>query len=133
MITWALLNWQKVLIGAISIALIIYIGFLQLNVKRLKLNNELLKTEVLVKTEEIGQWKQLYSILGDKIVEQNKSIQDLKNRTDKAKTKRKEADKKAEPIVAQARKSENALSVVPASLGTCESELEVINQLLGLK
>lgn len=130
MITWALLNWQKVLVGLISIALILYIGFLQLNIKRLKFNNESLKTELLVKTEEIGQWKKLYSILGDKIAEQNKSIENLKYRTDQAKKARRTADKKAAPIVAQARERENAVARVPASLGTCESELQTIKDML---
>lgn len=130
MITWALANWGKVIVGILFLSITIYIGVLQLNIKRLKFNNESLKTEVLVKTEEIGQWKKLYSILGDKIAEQNKSIEDLMYRTEQAKKARRTADKKAAPIVAQARESENALSVVPASSGTCESELSTINQLL---
>lgn len=130
MITWALLNWQKVLVGLISIVLILYIGFLQLNIKRLKFNNESLKTELLVKTEEIGQWKKLYSILGDKIAEQNKSIENLKHRTEQAKKARRTADKKAAPIVSRALEAENALQSVSASSGTCESELDTINELL---
>lgn len=79
---------------------------------------------------EIELWKSAYTILGNKVVEQNKSIQDLKDRTDKAKTKRKEADKKAAPIVRAAQEREKAVASVSASSGTCESELATISELL---
>lgn len=130
MITWALANWGKVIVGIMILSITIYIGILQLNIKRLKFNNEALKTELLVKTEEIGQWKKLYTILGDQLAEQNKSIENLKHRTEQAKKARRTADKKAAPIVSRALESENALRGVPASSGTCESELSTINQLL---
>jgi hypothetical protein len=130
MIAWALANWGKVIVGILVLSITIYIGVLQLNIKRLKFNNESLQTDLLVKTEEIGQWKKLYSILGDRIAEQNKSIKLLEAKTKEAQKRRVAADKKAAPIVRAAQESEKAVVSVPASTGTCESELQTIKDML---
>lgn len=109
-------DWLKV---ALAIGLILLAWYIH------ALNSKIEKQEI-----EIELWKQTYTVLSTKVAEQNKSIQDLKDRTDKAKTKRKEADKKAAPIVRAAQEREKAVVSVSASSGTCESELATINQLL---
>jgi hypothetical protein len=127
---WLLANWKSAVVGTIILVMGVYIGFLQLNVKRLTFNNESLKLELRVKEEEIESWKKLYQILGDKLAEQNKSIVILKNKTETAKQARVAADKKAASIGEQARAKENALQKHSASNGTCESELQTIKSML---
>jgi len=131
---WALTNWGKVLTGLLILLTVAYIGFLQLNIKLLTLNNESLKLELRTKDAEIADWKKLYQIIGDKLAEQNESILDLKQKTEAAKKARISADKRADEISAQARKQENALQAVPASSGPdCEAELSTIRQLLNTR
>lgn len=127
---WLLGNWVSVIAGLLIIALSIFIASLytQIGIKNMKIGT--LEAKVQKQASEIEDWKKLYTILGDQIAEQNESIQELKDMTEKAKTKRKEADKKAAPIVSRALEAENALQSVSASSGTCESELATINELL---
>lgn len=127
---WLLGNWVSVIAGLLIIALSIFIASLytQIGIKNMKIGT--LEAKVQKQASEIEDWKKLYTILSDQLAEQNKSIENLKHRTEQAKKARRTADKKAAPIVSRALESENALRGVPASSGTCESELATINELL---
>jgi TPP-dependent trihydroxycyclohexane-1,2-dione (THcHDO) dehydratase len=122
-LSWLLGNWMPVLVAIVILTLGAYVMTIlhQRNTARL---------EVAHLKLEIEGWKSAYTIISNKLVEQNKSIKDLEKRTKDAQKRRVAADKKAAPIVRAAQESEKAVVIVPASSGTCESELQTIKDML---
>lgn len=134
MITWALANWWKVIVGILILSITIYIGFLKLQNHALRSEADSLTRQVQANQEEIGQWKKIYTIMGKQLAEQNKTILAMEQRKKQSEKKRLEADKKAAAIQAQAEAREKLLRGVPAAPDTtCEAEMDTIKQLLKVK
>jgi hypothetical protein len=133
MIAWSLANWGKVLTGLLIVLVAVYIGVLKFQLGSARGEAAELRGKVSELQAENGEWKRVYGILSEKVVDQNAAVQKLAKLKKEADRKRLEADKKAAAIQAQARHTENALQAVPASSGACESELETIKQLLGAR
>jgi DNA repair exonuclease SbcCD ATPase subunit len=127
MIPWALANWGKLLALILAALLIGYIAVLNVKIA----NRDKKIAEI---TQEVEGWKSAYSILSNKVVEQNAAIQKLDAQRKTALKKRARADKKAAPIVAHQKEVETRLEAIApvseASRGECEAELSKIRQLL---
>jgi chromosome segregation ATPase len=112
-------DWLKVGLAIFLILLAWYIH---------ALNGKIEKQEL-----EIELWKQAYSIIGDKMVEQNAAINKLEGQRKTALKKRAQADKKAAPIVAHQKEVETRLQALQAPSSTCEEEMDKIKQLLAVE
>jgi predicted Holliday junction resolvase-like endonuclease len=113
-------DWLKVGLAIFLILLAWYIH---------ALNGKIEKQEL-----EIELWKQAYSIIGDKMVEQNAAINKLEGQRKTALKKRAQSDKKAAAIVAHQKEAETrleAIQSVPEASSTCEAEMDAIKQMLG--
>jgi predicted Holliday junction resolvase-like endonuclease len=113
-------DWLKVGLAIFLILLAWYIH---------ALNGKIEKQEL-----EIELWKQAYSIIGDKMVEQNAAINKLEGQRKTALKKRAQADKKAAAIVAHQKEAETrleAIASVPEASSTCEAEMDAIKAMLG--
>jgi chromosome segregation ATPase len=127
MIPWALANWGKVIVGILVLSITIYIAVLNVKIA----NRDKKIAEI---TQEVEGWKSAYSILSNKVVEQNAAIQKLDAQRKTALIKRTEADKKAAAIVAHQKEAETrleAIASVPEASSTCEAEMDAIKQMLG--
>lgn len=123
-VAWLLSNWQKVFIGLVIVACVAYVGTL-----KIQRDNALAKVAEI--ELELEGWKSAYGVMTEILAKQNKSILDLEKRTEEAKKKRVQADKKAVLIVRHAREQENAVALVPvAKSDECEAEMATIKQLL---
>jgi predicted Holliday junction resolvase-like endonuclease len=117
--TLSLGDWLKV---GLAIGLILLAWYIH------ALNGKIEKQEL-----EIELWKQAYSILGDKLVEQNAAINKLEEQRKTALKKRAQSDKKAAAIVAHQKEAETRLEAIPSvpeASSTCEAEMDVIKQML---
>jgi DNA repair exonuclease SbcCD ATPase subunit len=123
MIPWALKNWGKVIVGILILSITVYIGVLKFQIGSLRGENAELRGEVEL-------WKQTYSVLSQKVAEQNAAINKLEEQTKTARKKRAQADEKAAPIVAHQKQAETRLEAIAPSTGACEDELSKIQQLL---
>jgi DNA repair exonuclease SbcCD ATPase subunit len=127
MIPWILANWGKVLALIIAALLVGYIAVLNVKIA----NRDKKIAEI---TQEIEGWKSAYSILSNKVVEQNAAIQKLDAQRKTALKKRAQGDKKAAAIVAHQKQAETrleAIASVPEASSTCEAEMDAIKQMLG--
>jgi hypothetical protein len=118
--TLSLGDWLKV---GIAIGLILLAWYIH------ALNGKIEKLEL-----EIELWKQAYSIIGDKMVEQNAAINKLEEQRKTALNKRAQGDKKAAAIVAYQKEAETRLEAIPSvpeASSTCEAEMDAIKQMLG--
>jgi chromosome segregation ATPase len=125
---WALAvaNWGKVLALILAALLAAYIAVLNVKIA----NRDKKIAEI---TQEVEGWKSAYSILSNKVVEQNAAIQKLDEKRKTALKKRAQADKKAAVIVAHQKQAETrleAIASVPEASSTCEAEMDVIKQML---
>jgi chromosome segregation ATPase len=126
MIPWILANWGKVLALIIAALLVGYIAVLNVKIA----NRDKKIAEI---TQEIEGWKSAYSILSNKVVEQNAAIQKLDAQRKTALRKRTEGDKKAAVIVAHQKEAETrleAIASVPEASSTCEAEMDAIKAML---
>jgi chromosome segregation ATPase len=123
MITWVLANWGKVIVGILILSITIYIGVLKFQIGSLRGENAELRGEVEL-------WKQTYTVLSQKVAEQNAAINKLEEQTKTARKKRAQADKKAVAIVAHQKQAEARLEAIAPATGACEDELSKIQQLL---
>jgi chromosome segregation ATPase len=120
-------NWGKVIVGILVLSITIYIAVLNVKIA----NRDKRIAEI---TQEVDGWKSAYSILSNKVVEQNAAIQKLDAQRKTALIKRTEADKKAAAIVAHQKEAETrleAIASVPEASSTCEAEMDAIKQMLG--
>jgi DNA repair exonuclease SbcCD ATPase subunit len=127
MIPWALANWGKVIVGILVLSITIYIAVLNVKIA----NRDKKIAEI---TQEVEGWKSAYSILSNKVVEQNAAIQKLDAQRKTALIKRTEADKKAAAIVAHQKEAETrleAIASVTEASSTCEAEMDAIKAMLG--
>jgi septal ring factor EnvC (AmiA/AmiB activator) len=127
MIPWALANWGKVLALILAALLVGYIAVLNVKIA----NRDKKIAEI---TQEIEGWKSAYSILSNKVVEQNAAIQKLDAQRKTALRKRTESDKKAAVIVAYQKQAETRLEAIPSvpeASSTCEAEMDAIKAMLG--
>jgi DNA repair exonuclease SbcCD ATPase subunit len=127
MIPWILANWGKVLALIIAALLVGYIAVLNVKIA----NRDKKIAEI---TQEVEGWKSAYSILSNKVVEQNAAIQKLDAQRKTALKKRAQADKKAAVIVAHQKEAETrleAIASVPEASSTCEAEMDAIKAMLG--
>jgi uncharacterized UPF0160 family protein len=127
MIPWALANWGKVIVGILVLSITIYIAVLNVKIA----NRDKKIAEI---TQEVDGWKSAYSILSNKVVEQNAAIQKLDAQRKTALIKRTEGDKKAAAIVAHQKEAETrleAIASVPEASSTCEAEMDAIRAMLG--
>jgi DNA repair exonuclease SbcCD ATPase subunit len=126
MIPWILANWGKVLALIIAALLVGYIAVLNVKIA----NRDKKIAEI---TQEVEGWKSAYSILSNKVVEQNAAIQKLDEKRKTALKKRAQADKKAAAIVAHQKEAETrleAIASVPEASSTCEAEMDAIKAML---
>jgi chromosome segregation ATPase len=127
MYVWALANWGKVIVGILVLSITIYIAVLNVKIA----NRDKQIAEI---TQEIEGWKSAYSILSNKVVEQNAAIQKLDAQRKTALRKRAESDKKASVIVAHQKQAETRLEAIPSvpeASSTCEAEMDAIKAMLG--
>jgi hypothetical protein len=118
--TLSLGDWLKIGLAIFLILLAWYIHALNGKIEKLEL--------------EIELWKQAYSIIGDKMVEQNAAINKLEEQRKTALNKRAQGDKKAAAIVAYQKEAETRLEAIPSvpeASSTCEAEMDAIKQMLG--
>jgi DNA repair exonuclease SbcCD ATPase subunit len=126
---WAIVgaNWGKVIVGILVLSITIYIAVL--NVKIANRDKKIAEISLQAKA-----WEQAYTIMKEKVVEQNSAINKLEEQRKTALKKRAQADKKAAVIVAHQKEAETRLEAIPsvpeASRGECEAELSKIRQLL---
>jgi chromosome segregation ATPase len=125
MLTWALANWGKVIAGILVVSITIYIGVL--NVKIASRDKKIAEI-----TQEVDGWKSAYSILSNKVVEQNAAINKLEEQRKSALNKRAQSDKKAAVIVAHQKEAETRLEALQAPSSTCDEEMDKIKQLLAI-
>jgi DNA repair exonuclease SbcCD ATPase subunit len=126
---WALAvaNWGKVL--ALILAALLAADIAVLNVKIANRDKKIAEI-----TQEVEGWKSAYSILSNKVVEQNAAIQKLDEKRKTALKKRVQADKKAAAIVAHQKQAETRLEAIPSvpeASSTCEAEMDAIKAMLG--
>jgi DNA repair exonuclease SbcCD ATPase subunit len=126
---WALAvaNWGKVLALILAALLAAYIAVLNVKIA----NRDKKIAEI---TQEVEGWKSAYSILSNKVVEQNAAIQKLDEKRKTALKKRVQADKKAAAIVAHQKQAETRLEAIPSvpeASSTCEAEMDAIKAMLG--
>lgn len=127
MLTWAVANWGKVLALILAALLVGYIAVLNVKIA----NRDKKIAEI---TQEVEGWKSAYSILSNKVVEQNAAIQKLDEKRKTALKKRVQADKKAAAIVAHQKEAETRLEAIPSvpeASSTCEAEMDAIKAMLG--
>jgi DNA repair exonuclease SbcCD ATPase subunit len=127
MIPWALANWGKVLALILAALLAAYIAVLNVKIA----NRDKKIAEI---TQEVEGWKSAYSILSNKVVEQNAAIQKLDEKRKTALKKRAQGDKKAAVIVAHQKEAETRLEAIPSvpeASSTCEAEMDAIKAMLG--
>jgi DNA repair exonuclease SbcCD ATPase subunit len=127
MIPWALANWGKLLALILAALLAAYIAVLNVKIA----NRDKKIAEI---TQEVEGWKSAYSILSNKVVEQNAAIQKLDAQRKTALKKRAQGDKKAAAIVAHQKEAETrleAIASVPEASSTCEAEMDAITAMLG--
>jgi DNA repair exonuclease SbcCD ATPase subunit len=125
MYVWALANWGKVIVGILVLSITIYIAVLNVKIA----NRDKKIAEI---TQEVDGWKSAYSILSNKVVEQNAAIQKLDEQRKTALSKRTEGDKKAAVIVAHQKEAETRLEALQAPSSTCDEEMDKIKQLLAI-
>lgn len=126
MIPWALANWGKVIVGIIILSITIYIAVLNVKIA----NRDKRIAEM---SQEVEGWKSAYSILSNKVVEQNAAIQKLDAQRKMAIRKRAQGDKKAAAIVAHQKEAETRLEAITQASeasGTCEAEMDAIKAML---
>lgn len=112
-------DWLKVGLVIFLILLAWYIHALNSKIEKLEL--------------ELDLWKQTYTVLSEKVAEQNAAINKLEEQRKTALKKRAQANKKAAPKVAQAKSTEtrlNAITPAPEESSPCEAELGAIKQML---
>jgi chromosome segregation ATPase len=127
MYVWALANWGKVLALILAALLVTYIAVLNVKIA----NRDKKIAEI---TQEVEGWKSAYSILSNKVVEQNAAIQKLDAQRKTALRKRTEGDKKAAVIVAHQKEAETRLEAIPSvpeASSACEDEMDAIKAMLG--
>ena len=127
MIPWALANWGKVLALILAALLAAYIAVLNVKIA----NRDKKIAEI---SQEVEGWKSAYSILSNKVVEQNAAIQKLDAHRKAALKKRAEGDKNAAAIVAHQKETETRLEAIPSvpeASSTCEAEMNAIRAMLG--
>jgi DNA repair exonuclease SbcCD ATPase subunit len=125
---WALAvaNWGKVLALILAALLAAYIAVLNVKIA----NRDKKIAEI---TQEVEGWKSAYSILSNKVVEQNAAIQKLDEKRKTALKKRAQGDKKAAVIVAHQKEAETRLEAIPSvpeASSTCEAEMDAIKAML---
>jgi DNA repair exonuclease SbcCD ATPase subunit len=126
---WALAvaNWGKVLALILAALLAAYIAVL--NVKIANRDKKIAEISLQAKA-----WEQAYTIMKEKVVEQNAAIQKLEEQRKTAIKKRAQGDKKAAAIVAHQKEAETrleAIASVPEASSTCEAEMDAIKAMLG--
>jgi DNA repair exonuclease SbcCD ATPase subunit len=127
MYVWALANWGKVIVGILILSITIYIAVL--NVKIANRDKKIAEISLQAKA-----WEQAYTIMKEKVVEQNAAIQKLEEQRKTALKKRAEGDKKAAVIVAHKKEAETRLEAIPSvpeASSTCEAEMDAIKAMLG--
>jgi cell division protein FtsB len=127
MIPWALANWGKVIVGILILSITIYIAVL--NVKIANRYKKIAEISLQAKA-----WEQAYTIMKEKVVEQNAAINKLEDQRKTALKKRAQGDKKAAVIVAHQKQAETRLesiATVPEASSTCEAEMDAIKAMLG--
>lgn len=127
MIPWALANWGKVIVGILILSITIYIAVL--NVKIANRDKKIAEISLQAKA-----WEQAYTIMKEKVVEQNAAINKLEEQRKTALNKRAQGDKKAAVIVAHQKEAETRLesiATVPEASSTCEAEMDAIKAMLG--
>jgi DNA repair exonuclease SbcCD ATPase subunit len=127
MIPWALANWGKVLVGMLVLILGTYIAVL--NVKIANRDKKIAEISLQAKA-----WEQAYTIMKEKVVEQNSAINKLEEQRKTALRKRAQGDKKAAVIVAHQKEAETRLEAIPSvpeASSTCEAEMDAIKAMLG--
>jgi DNA repair exonuclease SbcCD ATPase subunit len=125
---WALAvaNWGKVLALILAALFAAYIAVLNVKIA----NRDKKIAEI---TQEVEGWKSAYSILSNKVVEQNAAIQKLDEKRKTALKKRAQGDKKAAVIVAHQKEAETRLEAIPSvpeASSTCEAEMDAIKAML---
>jgi septal ring factor EnvC (AmiA/AmiB activator) len=126
MYAWAIANWGKVIVGILVLSITIYIAVLNVKIA----NRDKKIAEI---TQEVDGWKSAYSILSNKVVEQNAAINKLEEQRKSALNKRAQSDKKAAVIVAHQKQAETrleAIASVPEASSTCDAEMDAIKAML---